>query len=164
MPADTSIIQIVNTIASDHALDPSLVLAICEVESSFIAKSARYETKFSYLWKPEQFAINASAAAIETERQLQKFSWGMMQVMGATARWLGYQGFLPDLCDVKTGILYGCKYLHNLGREYPNMKDQIAAYNRGSVKRLENGDYTNQIYVNKVLRAMGAIDHRTHLS
>ena len=41
----------------------------------------------------------------------QQASWGLMQVMGAVAREYGFKDWLPKLCDVATGLQYGCKHL-----------------------------------------------------
>jgi soluble lytic murein transglycosylase-like protein len=36
-------------------------------------------------------------------------SWGLMQVMGQSARELGYREFIPELCDPASGLYWGCK-------------------------------------------------------
>ena len=97
-------------------------------------------------------------------------SWGPMQIMGATARWLGFKGtFLSELIEPEVGIEYGCKYLANLKRRFSgnsknncNQVDDIAifcdkkisAYNAGSPRKKADGTYVNQKYVDKVLNSI----------
>jgi soluble lytic murein transglycosylase-like protein len=70
--------------------------------------------------------------------------------MGATARWLDFSGWLPDLCSPALGIKYGCKYFHTLQQRYDLKIEMIAAYNAGSARKNEEGIFVNQGYVNKV--------------
>jgi soluble lytic murein transglycosylase-like protein len=84
-----------------------------------------------------------------TERHTQMCSWGLMQVMGGTARELGLTGYLSQLCDPETGVQYGCRYLRRLFERYQIWDDAIAAYNAGSPRRV-GPTYVNQGYVDKV--------------
>lgn len=137
--------------ADDARLDAKLIAAFCHVESGGGIYKTRLEPNFKYLVTPDEFAklLNITVA---TETTLQQMSWGLMQIMGGTARWLGYRGDLPDLCDPKKNLYWSCQYLAKLTTAHKsNLEDVIASYNAGSPKRDEKGLYANQKYVNKVV-------------
>ncbi len=143
------LIRIVEAAALKNGCDPDIAVAIAANESSWDTYAVRYEPKWKYL---ENVTIHARADRItdETETQLQKFSWGLMQVMGSVARELKFELALPMLCIPEFGADYGTKKLAQLWRKYPNELDVIAAYNAGSPRKTEQGLYVNQGYVNKV--------------
>jgi hypothetical protein len=91
---------------------------------------------------------------LATERCLQRFSYGLGQIMGATCRSLGFTGFLPDLLDPSLNMDYVLKFFEKTCGQYVYTADKIAAYNAGSVKRLANGAYFNQDYVDKVMAVL----------
>lgn len=148
-----------------HSLDMVLVAAIVLAESAERSKSARYEglgitfyeddtfkiyrKAYKYVWKVRE---NAKLHRIshDTEEVFQKTSWGLMHIMGGTARWLGFQGWLPDLADPRVGLDWGCAYLARIAKKYQAQSDIIAAYNWGSAKKKPNGLYYNQEYVDRV--------------
>lgn len=142
--------------AAKFNLDFRLVDAIVQTESAYNIYAIRYEAKSTHHVIPEKFArINFTTVA--TEEQLQKFSWGLCQIMGSTARWLGYQGPLPYLCDIDTNLQWACRYLAKLRDDHGGVVEQIiASYNAGSVRRDSAGAFVNQGYVDKVLNAYKA--------
>jgi soluble lytic murein transglycosylase-like protein len=83
---------------------------------------------------------------------LQKCSFGLMQIMGATAMSLGFRGELPSLLNPYLGVLWGSEYLKHLIESHPHSEEEdwIAAYNAGSVRKTPGGMYENQSYVNRV--------------
>lgn len=137
--------------ANEHGIDPRLILAICIVESGNRGNVARYESHYKWTFMPAEHAKRLGITE-PTEYQLQKFSWGPMQIMGATARELGYNGFLPELCVPQVGILWGCIYLKKLLAKHGDVQDAVAAYNAGHPKKF-GGKYINQVYVDKVNEA-----------
>ena len=129
-----------------YDIPAELVSAIIKVESSGDTNAIRYEDHYKWFYKPESYKGHK-----DTERIAQKTSWGLMQVMGAVARELGFKGrFLSELLIPELGIEYGCKQLKRQYNRYGNWQDAISAYNQGNNKKLDNGDYANQIYVDKV--------------
>lgn len=134
------------------ALD--MVLAIMEVESSFNPKVLRYEKNFKYFTTPENFAKKLGIT-VETEINCQKTSYGLMQLMGGTARELKFQGYLTDLLNPAVNIIWGTDFLQKLCRTYLRDPDRVAAYNAGSVRKKPDGSYENQEYVSKILKIMG---------
>jgi hypothetical protein len=126
-----------------HGLPVNLVRTICTVESSNDPSAFRYEPGYRWL-------IGDKLTMNVTEKFGQMCSWGIMQVMGAVARERGYTGHFPGLCNVETGLEYGCRHLAHLYKRYSNWPDAIAAYNAGSPRKGPDGQYFNQGYVNKV--------------
>ena len=129
--------------------EPELVAALITVESRWNPYAVRYEPAYQWLHYPERHALrhDISRAA---EATFQKYSWGLMQIMGATARELGFSLPMPALCEGMIGIEYGIRYLMALKRNYRQRDDLIAAYNSGSAKKGADGRYLNQKYVDKV--------------
>jgi soluble lytic murein transglycosylase-like protein len=135
--------------AEQMGLDHNLVLAIISHESSFDPLAVRFEPHWAYLYKLEPFA-SLNHITVETERQLQCFSYGPGQLMGSVLRELGFKGNLlaipgnPDL-----GVYYTCMKILQLTQKYSELDDVIAAYNAGSPRKLAQG-YANQVYVDAV--------------
>lgn len=131
-----------------YQLDPVLVASVVMTESGGNAKAARYEKGYHWVTDTAFWAKKCHITEA-TELMLQSCSWGLMQVMGATARDVGYTGFIPDLCIPELGLDVGCHYLHRLMVRHGSINDAVAAYNAGSV-RISNGKYDNQEYVDRV--------------
>ncbi len=91
------------------------------------------------------------------EPKLNDSSYGLMQILFSTAKFLGYTGSSEGLLDPKTNIDLGTKYLAYQIRRYGNWDDAFAAYNIGSVKRKPNGEYINQAYVDGVKSKLALI-------
>ncbi len=134
-------------------IDAVLLDAIIQVESSWKPKVMRFESKFAYMCRPDEFA-EKNGLTLATEIALQKFSYGLCQLMGGTARELGFEGFLPDLLSPDVNFEFMLKYWMKTCDQYTYTSDKIAAYNAGSAHRLDNGQYFNQIYVDRVYAAM----------
>jgi len=133
--------------------DPALVAALITVESSWNPYAVRYEPGYQWLYQPEKHA-KRHGVTYDTEVALQRVSWGLLQVLGATARELGFNLPLPALCEPQLGIEYGIRYLVGLKRNYMQRDDLIAAYNAGSARKNAEGQYVNQRYVDKVKRVL----------
>lgn len=142
--------KLISEAANKHGLDKNLVCAIVDVESGGKTNSSRYEPSFRYLYKVDKFAKMQGLSNF-TEEAHQKTSWGLMHVMGAVARELGFNGHLPQLTNPHVGLEYGCKKLSQLYKKYLNMEDVIASYNAGS-PRMVMDLYVNQSYINSVLK------------
>ena len=156
----------------------SLVQAVVAIESSGRPYAYKPEPPYRWLWDvrkgepfraitpaeraseypPEDFRGPAGVTA-DAEWWGQQASWGLMQVMGATARWLGYtEPDLPALCDPAIGLKYGCLYLARQTKRH-GLAAGVAAYNAGSVVRVTaDGPYINQGYVDKVMARMAAFE------
>jgi len=115
--------------ATKYGLDPRLVCALCEVESSWEPRAIRQEVKYPYLYglaagetgviacirgaAGEQLhtLLREIQSSIATEVVMQKTSWGLMQIMGAVARERGFRGWLTELCDPAVNLEWGCRHL-----------------------------------------------------
>ncbi|HXJ17936.1 MAG TPA: lytic transglycosylase domain-containing protein [Candidatus Polarisedimenticolia bacterium] len=105
MPPPTDLLVLSRTIATRHNLEPALVCAIVEQESSWDAHAMRYEPAFRARYvAPLRLPL--------TEEIARSISWGLMQVMGQVAREHGFCGkYLSALCDSAVGLDIGCAVL-----------------------------------------------------
>lgn len=119
--------RIARATAKSFNLPEDIVCAICEQESNWNPWAIRFEEGF-YKRYTEPMKLS------DTEEHARAMSFGVMQVMGQTARERGFQGkFLTELCDPVTGIEFGCKTLaHKLERQGGDIKAAILAYNGGA--------------------------------
>lgn len=124
--------------------------SICQHESSGDPYAVRYEPVFKWTCQIDRFAKSLHISSA-TEEQLQKMSWGLPQIMGGTARGLGFAKALPILCEPLEALRLAAKFVAVLGKKYAgDVQDIIAAYNAGSVRKNEDGTYVNQAYVDSV--------------
>ncbi len=137
-------------VASRFKVDPALISAIVQVESGGNADAIRYEKHYRWL-----VSFSHDGCSADTERNAQKTSWGLMQIMGAVARERGFSGpFLSQLCIPHVGLEWGTRHLRHLaGRGY-TQHEVISAYNQGTPRRLQDGSFRNQPYVDKVLHEL----------
>ncbi len=143
--------------AERHELPVKLVRAIVAVESSGNPWATRYEPGFYARYVHGKGHATFGHCSRSTEEISRAMSWGLMQVMGQTARENGYKGdFLAELCDPATGLDWGCRYLtRQLKRYQGNLEAAVAAYNAGSATRDEHNQWRNQGYVDRVRAAGG---------
>lgn len=139
--------------AEHYKVPLALADAIICVESSYNQWAIRYEKKINMYQLPDKFS-KLNRITLETEVQLQKFSYGLFQILGSTSRWLNYTASFMRLCEVETNITVGLRYIEKLMARYSFEDDVISAYNAGSAFRRKNGpkagQYVNQEYVDKV--------------
>lgn len=134
-------------------LDYKIMDAIVQVESSWNPWAVRYERDFIYLHSTIKYAQKMRCTA-ETEAIMQQTSWGLGQIMGGSARYMGYEGPIPALTDPAINLHYTCLYFAKNCKKYSKVEEQIASYNAGSVIYTQKGVLHNRSYVDKVLRAM----------
>jgi hypothetical protein len=147
--------------AKEHALDPVLVAAFIAAESAGIANRTRFEPAWNAFNSPATFAQTLQIT-LNTEKMAQSHSYGLLQVMGATARDLGYAGYLHLLCDRSLGLELGCKFLAKKKNKYPDLKDMISSYNAGTPRKDSSNHYANQQYVDTVLQHYEALKGESH--
>jgi soluble lytic murein transglycosylase-like protein len=95
--------------ASAYQLDATLVCAVVEQESSWNPWSVRYEPGFMLKYVSPLYMDGRFSP---TEAYCRSMSWGLMQIMGQTARELGFTlATLAELCDPPFGLEYGCRKL-----------------------------------------------------
>ncbi len=117
-------------IAGQHGIEPALVQAVCHNESSWRPWAVRYELAFY-----DRYIVPLKGLSA-TERQMRSTSWGLMQIMGQTARELGFAGdYLTELCDPLTNLEFGCRKLARcLDRASQDMRLSLLGYNGGGDK------------------------------
>jgi soluble lytic murein transglycosylase-like protein len=136
--------KFIDMVSSKHNLDPDLVEAFVMQESSGNTNAVRVEFGF-YEKYCKPMPMN------DTEKMCRAMSWGLMQILGQTAREIGFNGkFLTELLDPIIGLEYGCKYLSHKIAGYAELDDAIAAYNSGTPIKKINGGYINQHYVDGI--------------
>lgn len=138
------IITLARAIAMRHDLSAEIVLGIIERESSFNCWSIRYEPGFLLRYVAPQYKAGKLNA---TETYARSFSWGLMQIMGQTAREFGFVGeFLSELSDPEIGIEWGCRKLVGcLRKAEGDMSKALEAYNGGA----------NESYSAEIIRLSG---------
>lgn len=104
---NAELVQLAKQTAAKYGLDPVLVCAVIEQESSWNTWASRFEPRFLARY------VQPLGLSDLTETQLRSFSFGLMQLMGEVARELGYKGPLTQLCDPPVGLVLGCQHLAN---------------------------------------------------
>lgn len=120
---------LIKQIGAKYNVEPALIKATIRAESNWDVNASRYE------------------------KHKDDASWGLMQVMLATAKWILKNDniTISQLVSPYLNIEAGTAYLaYNLKRYKGNLKHAIAAYNAGSARFNKDGSYVNQSYVDKV--------------
>jgi hypothetical protein len=133
-----------------HNTDKKLLLALAKQESSLDENATRFEPEWQLFKEPLLFS-DRLVITFETEQTHQATSWGLMQIMGVTARDLGFKGQLPSLIYPDVNIVWGYKKIVQLRKKYPDLLDVIASYNSG-IPHKEDGVYINKNYVDSVYK------------
>lgn len=118
-----------------HGLPPEIVRAMVMQEGGGNPWGYRYEPGFfrRYLeGKPLSYVPDGCSQ--DSERMGRATSYGLLQVMGETARCNGFRGWLPQLCDPEIGLTIGCLYLARLRDKFfakGGWTAVVRAYNGG---------------------------------
>lgn len=134
---------------SRFQVDPKVIAAMIQTESEWRRLAFRHEENFSYVFKVQEFA-RALKCSEDLELVLQRSSFGYMQIMGGTARWLGFTRSLEKLFEPAVNLEYGIKYYLHHAKRYSDVKDIVAAYNSGAAKKDKDGVYVNEMARNHV--------------
>lgn len=145
-----AIIRLAGSECIRQNIPTAAILAIIATESSFRPEAMRYEQHWSYFHSVEIHAMRLKITT-ETERQLQKFSFGCGQLMGAVLREHGFEDALPMALEPTINIKYCVQHFKKFMDKYNRLEDAISAYNQGSALKDHNRKYKNQGYVDKVL-------------
>ena len=136
------LLALAHAAAARHNLDPALVCAIVEHESSWNPWSLRFEPAFFAKYIGPLFTNNKIDPPTNTEAYSRAFSWGLMQVMGQAARERGFEGeFLSGLCEPAAALEAGCElFAHKLSVAQGNVPRALQLWNGGA-----NPDYAAQV-------------------
>lgn len=123
---DMNELVVIARLAADAVgLDPALVCAVCEQESSWDPNATRHEPAFKTRYV-DPLGLS------EPEATYRSTSYGLMQVMGQVAREFGFIADIPTLCDPRTGVTVGCMVLqHKLGQMHGDVTRGLLRYNGG---------------------------------
>lgn len=137
-----NLLALAHTTAARHNLDPALICAIIEQESAWNPWAIRFEPQFFAKYIGPLFTNNKIDPPTNTEAYSRAYSWGLMQVMGQSARERGYDGeFLSALCDAATGLEAGCNlFAHKLAAAQGKVARALDLWNGGA-----NPDYATQV-------------------
>ena len=144
--------ELFKVVSKQVGVDPALLWAFSSVESSHNPFRCRYEKDWKYPFQVIEHAKMLGQTE-STEWQMQKFSWGPMQVVGSVAREMKYSDFLPLLCSWGEGLRVGGLKLVQCLKRNTSLQDAISSYNQGNPKKDAGGKYLNHEYVEKVLLA-----------
>lgn len=142
--------DIIKEVSNRLRVNPLLIGAMVSVESNGDPKATRFESHYKWVIDIKEHA-RANNISRATEKNLQMNSMGLMQIMGANARYHGYTGPLSDLYIPEVGLRYGVIHLTKEIDKYEKLEDAISSYNQGSPRKEEDGTYENQEYVDKVM-------------
>jgi len=115
--------------AAEHGLDPALLCSLAHHESgNWQPWAIRYEPAFFDRYLAPLKGIS------DTEKRARAFSYGLTQIMGQTARELGFAGdYLAELCDPTTNLEFGCRKLARcMDRVNNDKRAALLAYNGGA--------------------------------
>lgn len=155
---DSALIDLIKLVAGVYNIDPALVCAFVETESS----GDRYATRFERHTDKYVVSLGKWSKACnitnDTERVHQKTSWGLMQVMGFKARELGYSKSLVYLTNARDGLDIGCRALRTFAllngvsthARLEWSEPVVASYNAGSARKDAQGEWVNAEYVRRV--------------
>jgi soluble lytic murein transglycosylase-like protein len=126
-----SLVSLAAEVALAHGLEPCLVCAVIEQESGWNPWAIRFEPAFFAKYVAPLYTNNKVSAS---EAYARGFSWGLMQVMGQTARENAFAGeFLSALCEPRQGIATGCVVLQRkLAAAAGDVERALLAWNGGA--------------------------------
>lgn len=137
-------------VARPYPIEPELLYAFAMVESSLDPNTCRFEPAWSYHYNVSKYAKKCQITR-DTEKVLQSISWGLMQVMGTVAREHGFERHLTELTSPYLNLDIAIQKIMELQAKYEDIADVISSYNQGFPRKMGDGKYRNQAYVDKVL-------------
>lgn len=145
--------ELVRRYARNYNLNPELVAGMIYVESKGNPTAHRWEPRFFDLYiknkknLPGYFPWSIDD---ETERHGRACSWGLLQIMGETAREKGFvRESLVDLCDPEINLDLGCSIIAGLINKYDGDTERaLFAYNAGEGTAYERkpDDYPSRVF------------------
>jgi soluble lytic murein transglycosylase-like protein len=122
------LITLAKSIAASMGLYPPLICAIIERESTWRTDVTRYEAAYKIKYvDPKHYP--------ETEATLRSTSWGLMQILGDSARVAGCTGNLQELIDPNLNLYWGCLwFIHKMLQAKGIIDIALEDWNGGSNK------------------------------
>lgn len=141
---------IITEIGAKYEVDPDLIAAVIWQESRGRPYAFRYEHGFynKYIDGKSTQRLGGywpKLVSENSERRARAISWGPMQLIGQTAREIGFdKEELTSLCDPREGIEYGTKFLAKKLAETKNEARALLAFNGGG-----NPNYPSEVLLHK---------------
>lgn len=148
-----ALLGLIFALSAQAELPPEMALAIIEAESG----GNPYATAYSPAAAAKTQLKRPAICSDGMESVQQRTAWGLMQVMGLTARGLGFEGWLSELVEPELNIRLGITYLSQLKTRFyetHGIDGVIAAYRKGTPRRTTEGKFTCQGYVDRVKTLM----------
>jgi soluble lytic murein transglycosylase-like protein len=149
MSANRVISGAIFSAARTYQLNPNLIAALIQAESEGDPWISRYEPGFFNRYIRDKakgslpgFVPAESHCTLATEKMQRSTSYGLMQIMGETAREHGFAGnSLLELCDPAVNIALGAKILHSfLDKELGDLTRALLRWNGGA-----NASYPDRV-------------------
>lgn len=143
-------------------VDEKWIQAFIEQESSGNPGALRFEPCWPYLYQVNVFS-KKNQISMDTETALQRFSYGLGQLMGGVIRELGHAGSLIELLEPQLNIHFMCLNILKIKKSklVQSFEDVAAAYNGGLGAVISKGnEYTNQQYVISVVNHLKKLKER----
>ena len=141
--------------AQKYQLRLEVIAAIIYQESKVNPWAIRYEPAFFKHYiepltrKTLPGFVPYPIPTLSTEKRSRAISWGLMQVMGETARETGYKDkYLSKLTEIPDNLEIGCKYLRRLINLYA--EHHVDLQYRKALLRWNGGGDSN--YPNKIFK------------
>lgn len=138
------VLGLIGDAAKKHNLDFWTLVAQVEKESSGNPLAMRLEPHYKWFYP-------RGTTPKGDEFDFQSTSWGLLQIMGATARELGYKEQAhkwpdsPLKDDPAKALDLGCRYLVRQIMRYGSLRDGLSAYNAGRATPNNFGAYVEPI-------------------
>lgn len=142
--------DIIKKYADAYRVDPLLLKAVINTESSFNSKAYRFEPEFYDRYIKNN--ITYKNHKYYNDKNIISASYGLCQIMFTTFIEMGYNPKTPEeLYDPDLNIKYGCKLLAYKIKLYGEPLG-ILAYNSGSPRSKNPAKEHNFNYLQKVAR------------
>src|SRR5262249_45063110 len=135
---DNPIAPLIKKYAEQNNLEKEIVAGLIWQESRGETYAYRYEPDFfrRYLEGRKRTELNGFVPALlptlESEKSARATSWGLMQIMGETARELGFnEQYLTRLLCPDVNISLGCDFLWQLLKRFETSDRALLAWNGG---------------------------------
>lgn len=145
--------EMIRSYSAKYQLRPEVVAAIIWQESRGNIWASRPEPAFFQRYLKDKKRkelvghVPKGTPILSGEKRLRSISWGLMQVMGETARMMGFKKrYLPSLCLPSSNLNIGCKYLRYLLDKYSDLEEN-EAYKKALLRYNGGGDpdYPNTV-------------------
>jgi hypothetical protein len=123
--------------ARKRGISPAIMAGLVCQESAGDPQARRYEGHYRWLFGDDahEKACLPEGVDLAEDLVLQRYSWGLCQVMGAVAREYGFAGHLEELADPAVNLGLGARHLANkIKQAKGDLRRGLLLYNGGGYK------------------------------